>query len=387
MRLKFLVLISFAISLSGCFLFDNNYKPMPPTPLKKFKATSNLRQLWSNSTSDGYRQGYLQLTPALDNNYIYTTSDDGRLVKIDKTTGDVVWHKELVCGFSTGPVLNDSTIFVGTYSGQIMAIRKSDGMLLWCANLNGEALAAPAVKGGIVVVKTTAGNVYAFDTETGAKLWAYQHSEPQMILRGSSSPCIVGNLVIVGFASGDLVALNLNNGMRIWQRTISYSYGSASAEQLVDIDANPIFYHGMIYAATYQGNIAALTLRHGNIVWQHKLSTYTNLIGVENRIFASDSNGNIWAFGARNGIVAWKQAALAYRSTTAPVKVGSSWLAIADGLGYLHIVGAGSGMFCARTQVVGTNISVPVVADGYDIYVYTSYGRLVKYQLGGKSNA
>ena len=143
---------------------------------------------------------------------------------------------------------------------------------------------------------------------------------------------------------------------------------------MIDIDADPIIYNQLIYAATYQGKIAALDGRSGRKRWTHDISSYTGMAADQNAVYVSDAKGHIWSFDAYNGQIHWEQNALDARNITAPVVMGH-YIVVGDQSGYLHWVNTANGQLAAR-ESVGSSISAkPLIKNGI-LYALTQDGNL-----------
>ena len=116
-----------------------------------------------------------------------------------------------------------------------------------------------------------------------------------LTLRGTSSPAVLRGGVIAGFANGKVAALTLANGFQIWETSISIPQGRSELERLVDVDANPVIVGDTVYVVSFQGKIAIIDLRSGNLGWSRDMSSYTGL-GVDySQVYVTDEDSNVWA--------------------------------------------------------------------------------------------
>src|SRR5690554_8028164 len=98
---------------------------------------------------------------------------------------------------------------------------------------------------------------------------------PVLTERGTGAPLVLDQLVIIGFATGKVVALDKPLGIPRWEVRLASPDGRSELERLVDIDGQPVFEGGLIYAASYHGNVAAMSMR-GETVWEEEGSSYTS---------------------------------------------------------------------------------------------------------------
>lgn len=91
---------------------------------------------------------------------------------------------------------------------------------------------------------------------------------PSLSLRGQSTPTTGYNAVILGDDSGHISAYFAQNGQLIWQQRISQPSGSTEIARLNDVDTTPIIENGLVYGIGYNGNVVALDLSNGQVVWK-----------------------------------------------------------------------------------------------------------------------
>ncbi|MFZ4077252.1 MAG: PQQ-binding-like beta-propeller repeat protein, partial [Legionellaceae bacterium] len=185
---------------------------------------------------------------------------------------------------------------------------------------------------------------------------------------------------LVGFSDGKLDAIELQTGRVVWQRSIAYANGSSDVERLVDIDADPIVRGDLVYLASYQGEVGALSMTSGQFLWHKPASTYKNMAMDGNTLYMTDSEDVIWAYDASNGQVRWKQEALKARGVTEPVVMGHTLL-VGDKTGYLHVLDANHGTLLSRFQQNAPILVAPLVV-GHRVYVLTTK-QLTCYSLKG----
>jgi len=255
-----------------------------------------------------------------------------------------------------------------------------NGAPLWQTLLSNEVLAPPVIADGRVFAVSVDGQLYAFEQLSGKRLWHYDHGSSNLVLRGGSSPQVAYGMVIVGFSDGKLDGLNAKTGQLMWQKNIVLPSGGNDVERMVDIIADPVIAGETVYVASYQGVVTAISLRTGDFLWQHKISTYNNMAIGKKQLYISDSDGQVWAFNRANGNVVWRQTKLVGRKIGAPA-LGNNALFVADGQGYLHLLSPEDGHFLGRQQVDNAPIFAAPVARGNDVYILSSNGTVSRYKV------
>jgi outer membrane protein assembly factor BamB len=137
---------------------------------------------------------------------------------------------------------------------------------------------------------------------------------------------------------------------------------------MVDVDADLAEAQGVIYAAAYQGSVAAINAANGQLLWTREISSQSGLVVDGEALYLSDEAGDVWALSRHNGATLWKQSALHRRALSAPVQQGR-YLIVADFDGYMHWLHKEDGHLAARSRVLNWQEHFPV-ADEFDTGSY-----------------
>lgn len=356
----FCVFISL-LFLTACAGLGEDNSPMP-APLTAYPFQLQPVLLWSLATGRGMDDDYLRLRPIIQENKIFVASKSGIVTAVELIHGHNLWQRKINQIIISGPAVQEGIVVIVTKQPEAIALAVDTGKVLWRSKLPNQVLAPPAIGEEKVIFKTVDGQVLALGLQTGELLWSYEHGSPMLILRPSSAPQIINNKVVVGFSDGKLAMLNLRNGRLLWERNIAFPQGVTAADQLIDIAADPILSCDVVYVVTYQGQLAAISLLSGRVLWQRNFSSYSGLT-VGGSLFITDAEGKVSAINRSTGELLWQQQALLHRGLTAPVLYGNS-LIIGDKEGYIHWLAQSDGHLLAR-DLVHDNASIianPVVA-------------------------
>ncbi|MDI9818889.1 MULTISPECIES: outer membrane protein assembly factor BamB [unclassified Legionella] len=382
---KKLVILSVFAFLQACTHLDNYMlgkdNTPEPAPLASIKPKANLVEKWSVPVSSSKKaNANLKLKPEIVGNVIYTADAGGLVQAVNKSSGKLLWSKKLAGGIVSGPAVSSGSIALGTDSSTVILLKQTDGSELWQAKVSSEVLSKPVIASNKVIAKTIDGNLYALNLGSGEKLWVSAHGSPSLILKASSSPVIVDNkLVLVGYSDGKMDAVDLETGRLVWQRGIAYASGASDVERLVDIDADPIVRGNIVYLASYQGYVGALSLTDGQFLWRKPASVYKNMVMDKNNLYLTDSDDIVWAINKTNGQVNWKQVGLKSRGLTEPVLMGNR-LIIGDKTGLLHVLAINNGDLVSRAELGGAVTTAPSVS-GNSIFVMTNNGKLNRFSV------
>ena len=360
---------------------SNEENPRPPTKLDKRNPEITVSSLWSTEIGEGAGKRHLNLIPAVQGGRVYVADTEGLVVALDSGSGKALWQRETGLPFSGGPEVDAGHIILGSSDGDIVALSVRDGTALWNARVDSEILSVPRIAGSAVVVHTLDDSVYAFDIATGNQIWKYSYPAPILTLRGSSTPLIVAESAIVGISGGKLVNLELATGLTLWETTVSPPHGRSELERIADIDADPVLVDGIIYVATYNGDLAAIDLNSGAVLWRRELSAHAGLTAAAGMLYVTDSSDVVWAATPEDGTGTWKQEALKYRHLTAPAVFGNL-VVVGDLEGYVHWLDRRDGRLVAQVEVADGPITARPLVAGGRLYVYGSDGTLAALSAG-----
>ena len=207
LRWKHVALLALTLMAVGCS--SNSKKELPPAELTDFKEEVRLEKQWSRSVGDGQGDLYNLLEPAVDGQTIYAASAEGRVMAMQRETGEVLWKKDLDLPISGAVGVGNGMVLLGTLRGDVIALDSGSGEQKWRAKVSSEVLAAPATNGDVVVVQTQDDKLIGFDAATGNQRWIYEGTVPVLTLRGTGAPLIAGRLALAGLASGKVVAVDV----------------------------------------------------------------------------------------------------------------------------------------------------------------------------------
>jgi outer membrane protein assembly factor BamB len=132
----------------------------------------------------------------------------------------------------------------------------------------------------------------------------------------------------------------------------------------------------VIYIASYQGGIAAISESDGDVMWRNEaISSHSGLSSDSRYLYLSDSESHVWQLDQRSGASMWQQKELHQRKLTAPVAY-ENYVVVGDFEGNVHWLSSTDGRQMGRVQVTDGPIDAkPIVIDG-TLYVYAKDGTL-----------
>ncbi|MFC0117911.1 outer membrane protein assembly factor BamB [Pseudoalteromonas xiamenensis] len=357
--------------LAGCTSKDEEELVLPEIN-NQFKT----QVVWQESVGNGVEHYFSRLTPAVYKDTVYAASRDGivsafaladgkRLWRTDVRENSSIWPWQGGEGakLSGGILQAFGKLYIGSEHGSVIALDRETGEVLWRKSVPGEALSTPAAGEGLIYVNLGSGKLLALHPDTGEERWTYEQEMPALTLRGLSSPNVAAGGVLVGEETGRLSVLIANSGFAAWSADVAVAKGASEFERLVDVDTKPLVSGAYVYSIAYNGNLAALDLRTGNVVWKREYSSYREMTIEGQTIYLVDSDGVVYALDKDSGIERWSQSALRGWYLTGPGVLGD-YLALGDQEGNLHWLNRTTGELVARAEFDGSGFYVePIQAD------------------------
>ncbi|MDF7670582.1 outer membrane protein assembly factor BamB [Orbaceae bacterium ESL0721] len=385
--LKYLFSALFMFSLAGCSLFGGEKEIVQVAPAPKVENQFSLQKIWSNSTS-GNSDIYSLLGPISYENVVYAAGRSGQVKAMELSTGNTLWNIDLSkstlfhtqSGLLSGGVsVDDKYVYVASERAIVYAIDRLNGNLVWEKTVKGEVLAKPVPTEDKVIIRTSNGYLQGLNRDTGDALWDASLGVPSLSIRGNSTPTVAHGAAIFGDDNGRVNAFYVKDGQLIWQQRISQPSGSTEIAKLNDIDNTPVVEGNLVYAIGYNGNLTALDLSNGQVVWRKELGSTHSFAVTDDKLFIVDQDDNLLSVSKKGGATLWKREELLHRQLTDPV-IYQNYIVVGDFEGYLYWFDMETGDVAAKIDVSGSGfISKPIVigntlivqAKNGNIYAYT----------------
>ncbi|HVT13900.1 MAG TPA: PQQ-binding-like beta-propeller repeat protein [Fimbriimonadaceae bacterium] len=245
-----------------------------------FEAAPNLFALdpdtltspWHYDTGATFQDNYDAASPVIgpDDDVVFP-STTGTVVRLDHSTGAVVWQQPLlVSDHSVAFSRDDSSVFVANGSS-VTCLKYSDGTVLWSFDF-GSTTGTPAVApNGSVVFGTANGLIFDVDPVSGGTNWVDIANDAV-----TASPAFDGQNVYVGSRDGNLYAYTQSSGGLVW---VFPTTGPIDTAPIVGTD-------GSVYSFNRVGNLYRIV--NGAQVWRELLpggATGSIAIGADGNLY------------------------------------------------------------------------------------------------------
>lgn len=364
-------------TLFACSSTDDEDTSELPAELTEIDQKFTPKVLWEQSVGDGIEDYFSRIKPSVAYNKVYSVSRSGDVFAFDVKTGKTLWKTDLSdinnersfwdsripALLSGGPAVGLNKVFIGSENGKIFALDAENGNLSWQASIKGEVITSPAIDSSVVVVNSASGVMKALDAKDGKEVWKIEQDVPALTLRGISAPVLASGGVLVGTGKGGVNVYLLDTGQQGWTTEVGEATGSTELERVIDVDSAPVVFGDKVYAVSSRGNLVAIELKSGRILWKRQYSSYRQISIYRNTIFLTNVRGHVYAIDRVNGIERWSNLALANRGVTGPAIV-DNYIVVGDFEGYLHWIDQDTGEIVARHEVDSSGIhTTPTVVE------------------------
>ena len=358
---RFLIALALLCMLAACSTDkDNSDKPVPLTDIED---GIDLKRNWKLNTRAKSNNASYRLRPLLMGDRIFSIDTGGLVRAIDVTRGKTLWKFKTGLSPITGLGGDENIIVATSHNGEVVAYREIEESLelIWKIRIGSEIRATPVVDQGQVFVRSVDGKLRSLAASDGSQQWLVSHRVPVLSLTGNSEPVVEGELVFSGFDDGKLVAYNRYTGKTRWESTISRPSGRTEVERLVDLDGHFVLQNGVIYAVSFQGQLAAVQAISGDVLWTRQFSSFESIAIDDKAIYLTGASSDLWSIDLRTGSAFWRQDVLFARKITAPSIIDDK-LVVADLDGYLHWFHKADGALVGRIRTTeARNFVQPVV--------------------------
>ncbi|WP_409433786.1 PQQ-binding-like beta-propeller repeat protein [Litorimonas sp. RW-G-Af-16] len=380
-------------------------------------ASGSLEKVWSKDIGKGSGgKSRMLAPPIIANGVIYTMDGDNTVTARNEASGDEMWEfkvevaqrektregrigiidrirdplsitdgsgrdKESVGG---GVTYDAGKIYVSSGLGVVKALDAATGEQIWSRATRTPLHSAPVADNGRVFAISDDNELFAFNGNTGEVLWTYQGLIESARMLTVPSPAIIDDVIIAPFSSGELVALRVQNGGVLWQDALASSARLTPLSSLNDIAGGPAIADGYVIATAQSGIMTAFDLRTGQRVWSQPAGSLGIPLIAGDFVYSVTTAGQVVCLSKIDGSVVWLQQLTAFKNEkkrkkrivwTGPILAGDR-LFLASSRGNTVLINPYTGAIISEDKVSDAVFVPPVIANE-TIYVVTDDAKLV----------
>ncbi len=216
-----------------------------------------------------------------------------------------------------------------------------------------------------MLLGSCSGTFYAFDRRTGELRWRYDTSQDGDPAEFHGDPLIADELVVTGSERTTLnhtYALRLDTGVPEWK------------EERFAFESDLIRVGDRVIGRTWNGDLIALDLATGAMVWKVQPQEYVYRFGIDDSpvehdgvIYFGGVDGAVYAVDGTNGSMEWKQE-MGTRITTPPITDGNDvYVGTADS--QVHRLSAADGSVLAARSLGARPFGRAILAEHQALFL------------------
>lgn len=304
-----------------------------------------------------FRSGFpSSSTPAVAGDLVVFGLRPGPLIALNRHNGELEWELDLESAILASPIIVDGTVFVGAADSKLHAVDLATGRQRWDFASNDWIISTVAHAGESIVLTSKDQIVYVVDTNTGRRRMIYDAGRSRRVGRGG--PAIYGDMAFFGTKDGRAWGINRLGKTKVFERGILYwrtnfflwgftsrppvQKGSVWSKTVgSDLTLTPAVAEGVAYFADRAGKVIALNASDGGELWTAELDSEITapLTVAGDTVLAGTRAGTVYGLHAATGQVIW-QFQTGGAITGSPIVAGDT-MYVSSNDGKLYAVTAG----------------------------------------------
>lgn len=366
----------------------------PSHDMQHLAADGKLVRLWrrdigTSSSSDGQ----LLSQPVTDGQRVYSMDVQADVRAYDIKTGSRVWRNDLepddddAGTLGGGLAVHGGRLYVTTGFGFVIALDAATGKEIWRRHMEGPMRAGPTVDGERVFVITISNELVALNAATGKPLWTHAGLAESAGLLGGASPAVAGGVVVAPFTSGEVAALKVENGRVLWSETLAALDRTNPITSLAHIRAAPVIDRDRVFVVAHSDRMVSIDLRSGKRLWEQPIGGVNAPWVAGEFVYVLSRENQLICLSRVEGRVRWVTSLPRYENEadkedpifwTGPVLAGER-LVIANSIGDLWLVSPYTGKVIEKRKAPGPVLIPPAVASE-KLLILTEDADLVAYR-------
>ena len=331
-------------------------------------------------------------SPFIQNPFINNLSNNSGYINFDSDFKEISKFKfKKIKNFEyTNPDLligKDNSLIFFDEKGAILKFDQNSN-LIWKKNhySKNEVKQNPTIyfasEKNILIAADSIANLYGMNYLTGELLWKKSNSASF----NSEIKIFDDKFFIIDFEN-IIRCISVNDGNEIW------SFGTEKTFIKSQRKLSLIIQNGLVIFIDTFGDINALDINSGNLVWQTQtinedifesafLLKSSRLVSDQDTIYVSNNQNKFFAIDSNNGLIKWQQSVNSYLE---PTIIDNIILTISEE-GYFFVIDKSNGNILRSTNILDTIKSKNIYPTGFIaaknyIYVSLNNGRLIRVKI------
>ena len=242
----------------------------------------------------------IKATPVLHKQCLYITSSDGYIYCVSNE--EIKWRKKLGPFVYSSPIIDRDRLFLANTLGFIYAVDLDTKQILWQRKLDSDIFSTPSIQNNKLYIGSMAGKLYCLDQATGNIVWI-RELEGGLI---DSTPVLYGNTLFIGTRPGKVYSISSINGKQNWEKQVKGEINTSLTlkEDIIYVKSEKLYAFNVKGQNLWSRKIASgvnIYMQNDKILLEssHKISYIDFEKGQLKKYYTKDQSMNIISFNNR----------------------------------------------------------------------------------------
>lgn len=275
--------------LSSCAFIKKHKESFIPKAVKPQEKVFKVQ--WARNLDPAYDTGNLPIglsSAFMYSNLLFIGDLKGNMTAHNLEDGREIWVKNDKDELGAIAGLYKDHLIYGSYNGRVFARHYLTGEMVASVDLGSPIESTPVIHKDRIIYHVRNHQIFCLDAASLKILWSYRRSVPfTTTLQRVSDALPLDNKLIMGFADGDLVALSLEDGNLLWERKL------ATGAKFIDVDATPVLFNDKLYVGSVAGSLSVVNPDSGVVERALDITIARSPLVVDKELFIGTTQGNL----------------------------------------------------------------------------------------------
>jgi len=287
----------------------------------------NTKIMWDISVNSGIKGNTGYLYPVVSQNVMYTVDSDGLLSAISLNNGKILWNVPIDINITSGLSIVNNYICAGTTTARLVCydidrlssnkyiplisnVSKLISFSDYKADIDIDLISESSspVQGidNLFLIKLDNDDLFLMNPETKETIWKSTSQIISLRSKGSSMPIILNDTVYIARDNGSISSHDISDGELNWFTILSSRSGRNDLESQRDAEMNINIENDILYYGHFQGELNALDISSGQIIWSSPFSFINDVLIENNSIYGTTTDNILVSIDRASGFLNWK---------------------------------------------------------------------------------
>jgi outer membrane protein assembly factor BamB len=252
------------------------------------------------------------MQPVVNNNNLFFLDARANVISFNLKKNKVIWKKSISLksdnnhNLGGGVAIYNNQVIINSPYGEVIALDKTSGSIVWRKNIGTPFRAAPTIFDNKIFSLALSNKLIVLNADDGSLYWEHQGIFNNTTLISSPKLAINDNIVIVPYSNGDFFGINIANGKELWRNSFIDIEIKETSNFFTDIDGFPVIKKNTVIMTNATGKITAVNMKTGSRIWEKSIPSITTPAVNGNSIFIINNNLELICLDINNGGIRWK---------------------------------------------------------------------------------